>query len=379
MDRLIASTPGESEFHQAVGEVVRSVMPVVRDTADYRKANVLERMVVPQTVNMFRVTWVDDAGQVRVNRGYRVRMNGALGPYKGGLRFHPSVRLGLLKFLAFEQVLKNSLTTLPLGGAKGGSDFDPRGRSDGEVMRFCQAFMSELFRHIGPDVDVPAGDIGVGEREIGFLFGQYRKLADRFNGALTGKGLKWGGSQLRAEATGYGAVYFAEEMLATRGAGIKGKTAAVSGAGNLGAKAVTLSDSDGTIFDPDGISPEKIEWVKSGRHLPGEDRVGQGPEEPPTRAHPRIRRPVPPLPLHGRTAPLVRAVRPRFPQRHPERGLRRGRPPARRQRLPVRRRGRQHAHLRRRRRASRCSWTPSCCTGPARPPTRAAWRSPAWR
>jgi len=273
MDRLIASTPGESEFHQAVGEVVRSVMPVVRDTADYRKANVLERMVVPQTVNMFRVTWVDDAGQVRVNRGYRVRMNGALGPYKGGLRFHPSVRLGLLKFLAFEQVLKNSLTTLPLGGAKGGSDFDPRGRSDGEVMRFCQAFMSELFRHIGPDVDVPAGDIGVGEREIGFLFGQYRKLADRFNGALTGKGLKWGGSQLRAEATGYGAVYFAEEMLATRGAGIKGKTAAVSGAGNvaqytveklnaLGAKAVTLSDSDGTIFDPDGISPEKIEWVK---------------------------------------------------------------------------------------------------------------------
>jgi len=273
MDRLVADTPGECEFHQAVSEVVRSVMPLVQATPAYRQANILERIVVPQTVMMFRVTWVDDSGQVQVNRGYRVRMNGALGPYKGGLRFHPSVRLGLLKFLAFEQVLKNSLTTLPLGGAKGGADFDPRRRSDGEVMRFCQAFMSELFRHIGPDVDVPAGDIGVGEREIGYLFGQYRKLTDRFHGSMTGKGVKWGGSQLRPEATGYGAVYFAQEMLATRGEQIEGKTAVVSGSGNvaqytveklnaLGAKAVTLSDSEGTIFDPDGINEEKLEWVK---------------------------------------------------------------------------------------------------------------------
>ena len=273
MERVVSRTPGEVEFHQAVGEVARSVMPVVRANPAYREANVLERIAVPRSVFMFRVTWVDDAGRVQVNRGYRVRMNGALGPYKGGLRFHPSVRLGLLKFLAFEQVFKNSLTTLRLGGAKGGSDFDPKGRSDAEVMRFCQAFMSELFRHIGPDVDVPAGDIGVGEREIGYLFGQYRKLTDRFHGALTGKGLNWGGSQLRPEATGYGAVYFADEMLATRGENVAGKTATVSGSGNvaqytveklnaLGAKAVTLSDSAGSIFDPDGIDDEKLAWVQ---------------------------------------------------------------------------------------------------------------------
>ncbi|MGE5610917.1 MAG: NADP-specific glutamate dehydrogenase [Bacillota bacterium] len=273
MERVAAQAPGETVFHQAVREAVRSVMPVVMDNAAYRQARVLDRMVVPDRVLMFRVTWVDDQGQVQVNRGYRVQMNNAIGPYKGGLRFHPSVNLGLLKFLAFEQVLKNSLTTLPMGGAKGGSDFDPHGRSDGEVMRFCHAFMNELYCHIGPDIDVPAGDIGVGAREIGNLFGQYKKLTHRFNGVLTGKGQAWGGSRLRPEATGYGAVYFAQAMLATREDGIQGKTATVSGSGNvaqytveklnaLGAKVLTMSDSDGTIVDKDGISPEKLEWVK---------------------------------------------------------------------------------------------------------------------
>jgi len=272
MERVVAQSPGEVEFHQAVGEVAGSVMPIVLNNRAYREAKVLERLVVPENVFMFRVVWADDGGQVHVNRGYRIRMSSLLGPYKGGLRFHPSVNLGLLKFLAFEQVFKNSLTTLPLGGAKGGSDFDPKGRSDGEVMRFCQAFMSELYRHIGPDMDVPAGDIGVGGREIGFLFGQYRRLTHRFNGTLTGKGIGWGGSNLRPEATGYGAVYFAGEMLATRGEGVKGKTAAVSGSGNvaqytveklnaLGAKPISMSDSDGTIIDTAGISPEKLAWV----------------------------------------------------------------------------------------------------------------------
>ena len=273
MKRVISQSPGETEFHQAVREVARSVMPIVQANPAYRDARILDRLVVPDSIIMFRVSWVDDDRQVQVNRGYRVRMNGAIGPYKGGLRFHPSVNLGLLKFLAFEQVFKNSLTGLPMGGAKGGSDFDPKGRSDGEVMRFCQSFMSGLFRHIGPDIDVPAGDIGVGEREIGYLFGQYRRLSNRFHGALTGKGLNWGGSYLRPEATGYGAVYFAEEMLATRGESLQGKTAVVSGAGNvaqytveklntLGAKVVTLSDSGGTIVDPDGIDEEKLGWVK---------------------------------------------------------------------------------------------------------------------
>ncbi len=272
MTRVIAQSPGENEFHQAVHEVVESVMPLVQDNAAYREAKVLERMVVPESVVMFRVVWTDDAGQVQVNRGYRVRMSGLLGPYKGGLRFHPSVNLGVLKFLAFEQVFKNSLTTLHMGGAKGGSDFDPKGRSDGEVMRFCQAFMTELFRYIGPDVDVPAGDIGVGGREIGYMFGQYRRLTHRFNGTLTGKNVGWGGSNLRPEATGYGSVYFASNMLATRGESVQGKTAAVSGSGNvaqytveklntLGAKVVTMSDSNGTIVDLDGINPEKLAWV----------------------------------------------------------------------------------------------------------------------
>jgi len=272
MEKVVAQSPGEVEFHQAVGEVAESVMPIVLNNRAYREAKVLERMVVPENVILFRVVWTDDSGQVQVNRGYRVRMSSLLGPYKGGLRFHPSVTLGLLKFLAFEQVFKNSLTTLPMGGGKGGSDFDPKGRSDNEVMRFCQSFMSELFRHIGPDIDVPAGDIGVGGREIGFLFGQYRRLTHRFNGAMTGKAVGWGGSNLRPEATGYGCVYFANEMLSTRGESLKGKTATVSGSGNvaqytveklnaLGAKPITLSDSDGTIVDPAGISPEKLAWV----------------------------------------------------------------------------------------------------------------------
>jgi glutamate dehydrogenase (NADP+) len=273
MRGVMAQSPGESEFHQAVREVARSVMPVIQAKRAYEEARILERLVVPESVIMFRVVWADDAGQVHVNRGYRVRMSSLIGPYKGGLRFHPSVNLGVLKFLAFEQVFKNSLTTLPLGGAKGGSDFDPKGRSDGEVMRFCQAFMSELYRYIEPDTDVPAGDIGVGEREIGYLFGQYRRLSHRFHGAITGKSLNWGGSHLRPEATGYGAVYFANEMLATRGESVQGKTATVSGAGNvaqytveklnaLGARVVTLSDSGGTIVDPNGIDGEKLAWVQ---------------------------------------------------------------------------------------------------------------------
>ncbi len=272
MERLVAKNPSQPEFIQAVHEVAESVMPIIESTPAYRKARLLERLVEPERVIIFRVPWVDDRGEIHVNRGFRVEMNSAIGPYKGGLRFHPTVNLGLLKFLAFEQVFKNALTTLMLGGGKGGCDFDPKGRTDNEVMRFCQSFMSELFRHIGPDTDVPAGDIGVGGREIGFLFGQYKKLANRFCGVLTGKGLEYGGSLIRPEATGYGAVYFAKEMLATRGESIKGKVAAVSGSGNvaqfatekvleLGGKVVTLSDSNGTIVDLDGINEEKLAWV----------------------------------------------------------------------------------------------------------------------
>jgi glutamate dehydrogenase (NADP+) len=270
--RLIEKNPGEHEFHQAVREVVEHVMPVVESTPAYARTRILDRIVEPERVLMFRVPWVDDRGEVQVNRGFRIEMSSAIGPYKGGLRFHPSVNLGILKFLAFEQVFKNSLTTLPMGGGKGGSDFDPKGKSDLEVMRFCQAFMSELFRHIGPNTDVPAGDIGVGGREIGFLFGQYKKLRNEFTGVLTGKGLNWGGSLIRPEATGYGATYFAEEMLAARGDGFKGKVVTVSGSGNvaqytvqkvneLGGKVVTLSDSGGTIVDMDGINAEKLAFV----------------------------------------------------------------------------------------------------------------------
>ena len=273
MTDLAARTPGENEFHQAVLEVLESVWPMLDRRRELREAGIVRRMVEPERVVMFRVPWVDDEGVVRVNRGYRVEMNSAIGPYKGGLRFHPSVNLGVLKFLGFEQVFKNALTTLPMGGGKGGSDFDPKGRSDGEVMRFCQSFMTELHRHIGPHTDVPAGDIGVGTREIGYLFGQYKRLANEFTGVLTGKGIGWGGSLIRTEATGYGAVYFAEEMMKARDDSLLGKTCLVSGSGNvaqyavenilrMGGKPVTLSDSDGCIYDPDGIDLEKLEWVK---------------------------------------------------------------------------------------------------------------------
>ena len=251
----------------------KSVWPFVEKNPKYQKAKILERMAEPERVIMFRVTWTDRHGEVQVNRGYRVQMNSAIGPYKGGLRFHPSVTLGTLKFLAFEQVFKNALTTLPMGGGKGGSDFDPKGKTDEEVMRFCQAFMSELYRHIGPDTDVPAGDIGVGGREIGFLFGQYKKLRNEFTGVLTGKGINWSGSRIREEATGYGLVYFVEEMLRTRGNSISGKVVAISGSGNvaqfaaekammMGAKVVTLSDSDGFIYDPQGVDAERLAFVK---------------------------------------------------------------------------------------------------------------------
>ena len=272
MAKIIAKNPGETEFHQAVQEVVESLLPFIEENPRYKHAKILERITEPERVVMFRVPWIDDKGEIQVNRGYRIEMNSAIGPYKGGLRFHPTVNLGILKFLAFEQVFKNSLTTLPMGGGKGGSDFDPKGKSDNEVMRFCQSFMTELQRHIGQDTDVPAGDIGVGGREIGYLFGQYKRIRNEFTGVLTGKGLEWGGSLIRPEATGYGAVYFAEEMLKTRNEEMKGKTAAVSGSGNvaqytvekliqLGAKAVTLSDSAGFIYDPDGIDMEKLQYV----------------------------------------------------------------------------------------------------------------------
>jgi glutamate dehydrogenase (NADP+) len=267
-----AKNPSEPEFHQAVQEVVESLSLVLDRHPEYRDARILERIVEPERVVLFRVPWVDDQGRVQVNRGFRIEMNSAIGPYKGGLRFHPSVNLGILKFLAFEQVFKNSLTTLPMGGGKGGSDFDPKGKSDMEVMRFCQAFMAELFRHIGPDTDVPAGDIGVGGREIGYLFGMYKKLRNEFTGVLTGKGLNWGGSLIRPEATGYGCVYFAAEMLAARGQALHGKRCLVSGSGNvaqytveklidLGAVPTTLSDSNGHVYDEAGIDREKLAWV----------------------------------------------------------------------------------------------------------------------
>mgnify|MGYP003292254112 CR=1 FL=1 len=273
MTKLIAKNPGESEFHQAVREVLTSVAPYLEAYPYLLDNKIMERMVEPERVIMFRVPWMDDRGEIQINRGFRVQMNSAIGPYKGGIRFHSSVNLSIMKFLAFEQTFKNSLTTLPMGGAKGGSDFSPRGKSDAEVMRFCQSFMTELHRHIGQDTDVPAGDIGVGGREVGFLFGQYKRLRDEFTGTLTGKGLGWGGSLLRPQATGYGTCYFAQEMLATRGKSFEGQTVVISGAGNvaqyaaekamqLGAKVVTLSDSDGFVYDPDGLNEEKIEYVK---------------------------------------------------------------------------------------------------------------------
>ena len=272
IDSVKVRNGNEPEFIQAVTEVAETVLPFIENNPKYNNAMLLERMVEPERVIMFRVPWLDDKGDVQVNRGFRIEMNSAIGPYKGGLRFHPSVNLGILKFLAFEQVFKNSLTTLPMGGGKGGSDFNPKGKSDNEVMRFCQSFMSELFRHIGPNTDVPAGDIGVGGREIGFMFGQYKRLRNEFTGVLTGKGASWGGSLIRPEATGYGNVYFAEQMLKTKGESFDGKIVVISGSGNvaqyacekateLGAKVLTLSDSSGYIYDPAGIDAEKLAFV----------------------------------------------------------------------------------------------------------------------
>jgi glutamate dehydrogenase (NADP+) len=272
MAKLIARNPNELEFHQAVQEVVESVMPFIEQNPHYKQAKILERVSEPERIIMFRVPWQDDKGEIQINKGYRIEMSSAIGPYKGGLRFHPTVNLGVLKFLAFEQVFKNSLTTLPMGGGKGGSDFDPKGKSNNEVMRFCQSFMTELQRHIGPNTDVPAGDIGVGGREIGYMFGQYKRLKNEFTGVLTGKGIEWGGSLIRPEATGYGTVYFAEEMLKMRGMNLKGKTVTVSGSGNvaqyavekvnmLGGKVITLSDSNGYFYDADGIDEEKLAFV----------------------------------------------------------------------------------------------------------------------
>lgn len=271
-ERVLKRNPGEVEFHQAVKEVLDSLGPVLEKHPEYVDAKILERIVEPERQIIFRVPWQDDKGNIHVNRGFRIEFNSVLGPYKGGLRFHPTVNASILKFLGFEQVFKNSLTTLPMGGGKGGSDFDPKGKSDNEVMRFCQSFMTELFRHVGPNTDVPAGDIGVGGREIGFLFGQYKRLRNEFTGVLTGKALNWGGSLIRPEATGYGCVYFAEEMLKTNGDSFEGKVCTVSGSGNvaqytveklnqLGAKVFSLSDSGGTIYDPDGINDEKLAFV----------------------------------------------------------------------------------------------------------------------
>ena len=272
MAGIKAKNPSEPEFHQAVHEVAETLIPYIEERPRYKFAKILERIAEPERVIIFRVPWMNDKGEVEINRGYRIEMNSAIGPYKGGLRFHPTVTLGILKFLAFEQVFKNSLTTLPMGGGKGGSDFDPKGKSDNEVMRFCQSFMTELCRHIGPETDVPAGDIGVGGREIGYLFGQYKRIRNEFTGVLTGKGLEWGGSLIRPEATGYGAVYFAEEMLKVKGDSLSNKVCVVSGSGNvaqftiqkinqLGGKAVTLSDSNGFIYDPAGIDDEKLDWI----------------------------------------------------------------------------------------------------------------------
>ena len=272
MQSIVNKNDHEKEFIQAVEEVAEAVIPFIEENPKYKTAKILDRIVEPERVLQFRVPWLDDNGDVQVNRGFRVEFNSAIGPYKGGLRFHPSVNLSILKFLGFEQVFKNSLTTLPMGGGKGGSDFDPKGKSDNEVMKFCQSFMTELSRHIGPNTDVPAGDIGVGGREIGYMFGQYKRLRNEFTGVLTGKGINWGGSLIRPEATGYGTVYFAAEMLNTKGDSFKGKTVSISGSGNvaqfacqkateLGAKVVTLSDSKGFVHDPDGIDADKLAWV----------------------------------------------------------------------------------------------------------------------
>lgn len=299
MYKVKAKNPNEPEFIQSVAEVIESIWPIYMANPQFQRANILERIVEPERVVMFRVPWVADNGEIEVNRGYRVEFNSSIGPYKGGLRFHPSVNLSILKFLGFEQIFKNSLTTLPIGGGKGGSDFNPRGRSDGEVMRFCQSFMLELFRHLGPDTDVPAGDIGVGKREIGYMFGMYKKIKNEFTGVFTGKALNWGGSLIRPEATGYGTVYFAEEMLKTRNESIEGKTVVVSGSGNvsqyaiekvnmLGGKCVTISDSDGFVYDPDGIKGEKWDYLMDLKNV-RRGRVKEYAEEFKTEYHQGLR------------------------------------------------------------------------------------------
>lgn len=289
LQQVIERNPGEPEFHQAVKEVLESLEPLLEVRKDYQKAGILERIVEPDRQIIFRVPWVDDQGRVRVNRGFRVQFNSAIGPYKGGLRFHPSVYLGIIKFLGFEQTFKNSLTGTPIGGAKGGSDFDPKGKSDGEVMRFCQSFMTELYRHIGPDTDVPAGDIGVGEREIGYMFGQYKRIRNAFEGVLTGKGLTYGGSLVRKEATGYGLMYLVEEILKDNGRGLKDATVSISGSGNvaiyaaekavqLGAKVVTMSDSNGYIYDPAGIKLDVVKQIKEAERKRIREYVTVNPE-----------------------------------------------------------------------------------------------------
>ena len=375
-----ARDPGQPEFHQAVREVSRSLVPVFERSPHYRSERILERMVEPERVVSFRVVWVDDRGQTQVNRGYRVEMSSALGPYKGGLRFHPSVYIGLLKFLAFEQVFKNALTTLPMGGGKGGADFDPNGRSDAEVMRFCQSFMTELQRHIGPFTDVPAGDIGVGGREIGFLFGQYKRIRNEFSGALTGRGLAWGGSLIRPEATGYGAVYFAHEMLVTRYDALEGKTCLVSGSGNvaqytveklldMGAKPVTLSDSDGFVHDPDGIDREKLALVMELKNERRE-RIGSV-----RRAIPPGDVPRPPTPRRLEPALDVPADC-AFPSATENEIS------AEDAAEPLERRGTSCARAPtcRRRRTASSGWSPRrSCTARARPRTPAAWRCPGSR
>lgn len=341
MTRLIARNPCEPEFHQAVREVAESLAPHIVASPILQRMKILERIAEPERVIIFRVPWLNDRGEIEINRGYRVQMNSAIGPYKGGIRFHPSVNLSILKFLAFEQTFKNSLTTLPMGGGKGGSDFDPKGKSDNEVMKFCQSFMTELQRHIGQDTDIPAGDIGVGGREIGYLFGQYKRLRDEFTGTLTGKGRDWGGSPLRPEATGYGVCYFAEEMLATRNERFEGKTVCISGSGNvaqyacqkataLGAKVVTLSDSSGCIHDPEGITPEKLDYVMELKNV-FRGRIREYADRYPTATY------------HPGERPWGREVRHRPAVRHAERTRRRGRAAARGQRLHVCGRRGQHA------------------------------------
>ena len=348
MEYVKSRDPHEKEFHQAVNEVMDSIKPVLDQNPVYRRARIPERIVEPERVIMFRVPWMDDQGVIQVNRGFRIQMNSAIGPYKGGLRFHPSVNLGILKFLAFEQIFKNSLTTLPMGGGKGGSDFNPKGKSDNEVMRFCHSFMSELFRHIGPDTDVPAGDIGVGAREIGYLFGMYKKLRNEFSGVLTGKGLNWGGSLIRPEATGYGCVYFAAEMLATRNETLAGKTCLVSGSGNvaqytvqklieLGGKLVTMSDSNGYIYDESGITREKLAFVMDLKNV-RRGRIKEYADKYPgvgLHGDRSGRRPQPAVEPQGRL---------RLPVRHPERDQRQGRPEPDQERREAGGRGRQHAH-----------------------------------